>query len=135
MAIRTLWCDAGQHKWERESQRGRQPINCPDHKEVVVKTKDQLNPLDKARQVKQERKNTAWQMLKEEAQSVLDDPKMDPRGFYGPADGRYATVGRINYIIDAIDNKGSRLPHEITDLENMLKRILKNPFSSAGHLL
>lgn len=26
-----LWCEAGQHKWNRLSQRGRKPISCPDH--------------------------------------------------------------------------------------------------------
>lgn len=27
----TLWCEVGQHEWERESQRGRRPTSCPEH--------------------------------------------------------------------------------------------------------
>jgi ribosomal protein L39E len=139
MTIRTLWCEAGQHEWEREMQRGRQPVNCPDHKNdeiPVTKTDDNLTPLDKARLAKKQRKNSAWQVLKNQAQDVLDNPKMDPRAFYGPSDGRHATLRRITYIIDVIDNNDDeRLPHEIADLEGMLKKILQNPFTSSGHLL
>lgn len=139
MATKTLWCEAGQHEWEREAQRGRQPVNCPNHKneEVpVTKVNDGLTPLDKARLAKKQRKNSAWQVLKKQAEDVLNSPKMDPRTFYGPSDGRYATVRRINYIINAIDNNdGERQPNEIADLEGMLKKILQNPFTSSGHLL
>src|SRR5690606_9367545 len=27
----TLLCQAGQHYWERPAQRGRPPVNCPEH--------------------------------------------------------------------------------------------------------
>lgn len=36
MATTTLYCQAGDHDWERESQRGRKPHSCPDHQEVEV---------------------------------------------------------------------------------------------------
>lgn len=26
-----LYCQAGDHNWERQSQRGRKPHSCPDH--------------------------------------------------------------------------------------------------------
>jgi len=29
---RTLWCERGQHHWERPATRGRLPRNCPDHR-------------------------------------------------------------------------------------------------------
>ena len=28
---RLLWCEGGQHEWTRPSQRGRLPVNCPEH--------------------------------------------------------------------------------------------------------
>jgi hypothetical protein len=28
----TLFCEEGQHSWERERRRGKAPKNCPDHK-------------------------------------------------------------------------------------------------------
>lgn len=31
MNMRTLHCEIGDHDWERESQRGRLPRNCPTH--------------------------------------------------------------------------------------------------------
>lgn len=137
MTMRTLWCEAGQHEWEREAKRGRQPINCPEHQdEKIVLGDNKLSPLDKARLVKKERKNSAWQALKKQAEAVLDDPRMDTKSFSGHSDGRYATIRRINYIINTIDNNnGERPQNEIADLENMLKKILQNPFTSSGHLL
>lgn len=30
-----LFCINGQHKWEREAKRGRKPLNCPEHSEVI----------------------------------------------------------------------------------------------------
>jgi hypothetical protein len=29
-----LWCEEGEHHWYRESQRGRLPTNCPEHRPV-----------------------------------------------------------------------------------------------------
>lgn len=30
-SYKKLWCEAGAHEWERLSQRGRLPLNCPNH--------------------------------------------------------------------------------------------------------
>lgn len=32
----TLHCESGDHPWERPSQRGRKPRNCPTHSELPV---------------------------------------------------------------------------------------------------
>ena len=32
----TLYCELGAHHWERETKRGRAPINCPEHQPVKV---------------------------------------------------------------------------------------------------
>jgi hypothetical protein len=37
MKTRTLHCKLGNHDWSRESQKGRLPINCPEHQPVVEK--------------------------------------------------------------------------------------------------
>jgi hypothetical protein len=39
MTTTTLFCEAGQHNWERESQRGRKPFNCPEHASAAPKVK------------------------------------------------------------------------------------------------
>lgn len=44
-AIQTLHCQAGNHKWERETKRGRKPVNCPDHAATVV---TEAKPKDKS---------------------------------------------------------------------------------------
>ena len=31
MSMVTLHCQAGDHDWERQSQRGRKPHSCPEH--------------------------------------------------------------------------------------------------------
>jgi hypothetical protein len=31
LTMETLFCEIGQHEWERESKRGRKPSNCPEH--------------------------------------------------------------------------------------------------------
>jgi len=58
----TLWCQAGKHEWERQSQRGRRPLNCPEHSveadttgASVEKIKGNLDALEKARAVKVQR--------------------------------------------------------------------------------
>lgn len=42
----TLHCEIGNHSWERESQRGRPPKNCPDHQSIKdkIKIKSNINP-------------------------------------------------------------------------------------------
>ncbi len=34
--IETLECKNGKHEWQRTSARGRKPVNCPSHPDVVV---------------------------------------------------------------------------------------------------
>ena len=34
--MRTLFCEKGQHEWERESQRGKLPKNCPEHRLILT---------------------------------------------------------------------------------------------------
>lgn len=34
----TLWCALGQHEWERPRQRGKKPLNCPEHQPVKEST-------------------------------------------------------------------------------------------------
>lgn len=36
MAKETLYCELGNHKWNREATRGRKPTSCPKHKPAVV---------------------------------------------------------------------------------------------------
>lgn len=34
--VTELFCEAGQHTWDRATQRGRQPKNCPDHAHLAT---------------------------------------------------------------------------------------------------
>jgi hypothetical protein len=47
MSIHILFCENGQHSWERESRRGRLPKSCPDHpdeKDIKVTSGAILRP-------------------------------------------------------------------------------------------
>jgi hypothetical protein len=35
MPMVTLHCEVGDHTWERPSQRGRRPVNCPEHSVIT----------------------------------------------------------------------------------------------------
>jgi hypothetical protein len=68
MKTTTLWCEAGKHHWERPSQRGRRPVNCPEHgagpvlvKKIEVrpkKTEQTGDPLAKARAAKEAKRES-----------------------------------------------------------------------------
>lgn len=44
----TLYCQIGDHKWERPRQRGRQPLNCPEHAPVKVQPQIKREPAKAA---------------------------------------------------------------------------------------
>ena len=133
----TLWCEEGQHNWYRQSQRGRKPINCPDHVPDTIEVKgDGLSPLDKARLVKQTRKNSEWEATKMQVDKVINHPRMAPYGGKYSVDARPSTVSTLKYLVQAIDNgRNIRPPHEIIELESMIGKILKDPYNTKGHLL
>lgn len=136
MTMRTLYCEAGDHNWERPSQRGRTPRNCPEHTEVKT-TGSGLSGLDKARQIKAQKRaheEKAWDQRIEE---VINDPRMqvtnpDPYS----VDARRDTPRKLRYIQQQLkSNKANRSQNDIAELEKMREKIMKNPFSSTGHLL
>lgn len=36
MSQQTLYCNNGEHEWQRELKRGRVPTNCPEHKATAT---------------------------------------------------------------------------------------------------
>jgi hypothetical protein len=124
MTTKTLYCEAGQHEWERPAQRGRAPISCPEHKDI--KDPSQLSGLEKARIARQEKRNAAESLMAERVEEVLNSPKM-PLGT--------STPSKLRYIQDQLmNNRSNRNPSDIADLERMRDIILKNPFTRSGHL-
>jgi len=124
MTTKTLYCEAGKHEWTRPAQRGRIPVNCPEHRNA--QTEAQMNGLEKARLVRQEKKNAAEAIMAERVEEILNSPKM-PTGT--------STPSKLRYIQDQLmNNRSNRSPHDIADLERMRDIILKNPFTRSGHL-
>jgi hypothetical protein len=35
--MRTLWCEIGEHEWQRPRQKGKPPHNCPEHNPLTRK--------------------------------------------------------------------------------------------------
>lgn len=46
-----LWCEAGQHTYSRESQRGKRPRNCPEHTESIAAAKPRERSTDHQQRV------------------------------------------------------------------------------------
>ena len=149
MTTKTLYCEAGDHNWERPAQKGRAPRNCPEHQEqkLIVKSKSEpkseprqkksgnLTGLQKAQQQQKAKRNEKEKEWAEKVEAVINDPRMT---YSTPAwgDARGCTVAKLQYIQNQLQfNRHNREPNELADLERMRERIMKNPFSRSGHLL
>lgn len=133
MTMKTLWCEAGQHEWERPAQRGRVPHNCPEHLED--KTERGMNGLEKARIVRAEKKSQKEEEIATKVNEILNDPRMKASGnSISYANPLRETASKLSYIQNQLTNRKDRPPHELADLERMREKILKDPFNHTGHL-
>ena len=135
MTMRTLHCQAGNHEWERPAQKGRVPINCPEHREVKKAPGKKLSGLEVAHAARASKKSAEEKAWAEKVEAVINDPRMqvnspDPYS----TDARKTTVDKLRYIQDQLTNRRDRAQHELADLEKMRARIMADPFSRAGHL-
>lgn len=44
----SIWCEAGEHYWDREPTRGRVPKSCPEHKAQAQPTRRERKIIDRA---------------------------------------------------------------------------------------
>lgn len=137
MTMRTLYCEAGDHEWERPAQRGRTPINCPDHaaEAKAAPSGSSLTGLAKAHAARANRKSQEEKMWAERIEETINDPRMqisnpDP---YKP-DARRETINKLRYIQDQLANRKDRPQNELYDLEKIREKIMKDPFNRTGHL-
>lgn len=135
MTMKTLYCQAGDHTWERPSQRGRTPINCPEHNQEII-NQARLSGLEKANAIRAQRRADEEKVLAARVEEVINDPRMQVNNIdpYKP-DARSATISRLRYIQDQLTNRRDRPQNELADLEKMREKILKDPFNRLGHLL
>src|SRR3954467_8756774 len=85
-----LFCQAGQHFWNRETKRGRKPANCPKHSgpSVVVVTPPAPEPkpvdegrierLEEARAIKEERAHAKLSQVEQAVAKVVDEILANP---------------------------------------------------------
>jgi hypothetical protein len=143
MEMRTLHCKAGNHEWQRPAQKGRVPVDCPEHKTVVelkpkkikkVKTQ-KMSGLEKAQAARRDQRMQKEKEWAKRVENVINDPRMTysmPKW----GDSRQTTVTKLRYIQDQLQNhRKNREKHEIADLEKMREKIMNDPFSRTGHLL
>src|SRR4051794_35698878 len=54
-----LFCEIGQHEWQREKRRGAKPKNCPNHQPVkeTLDPEERIRRQQEGRRVKQEAKD------------------------------------------------------------------------------
>lgn len=86
--MQSLFCEAGQHHWQRQPRRGPKPRNCPDHSggKVVVNVEDaapkaevspkKVEALEKAREVKQQRKSKTEEAVCALVEEILADERL-----------------------------------------------------------
>lgn len=135
MTMRTLHCQAGNHEWQRPAQRGRTPINCPEHTEVKETNGERLSGLEAAHAARASKKFQEEKIWAEKVDAVINDPRMQvnsPNRY--STDARKTTVDKLRYIQDQLTNRRDRPQHELADLEKIREKIMRDPFSSVGHL-
>jgi hypothetical protein len=134
MKTRTLYCKAGEHEWQRPAQKGRAPLNCPEHSEV--KTNNKMSGLDKARAAKASKKVEAEKEWADRVAAVINDHRMtDGLSSYSYTDARHTTITKLQYIQNQLsNNRENREPTDISMLEDMREKIMRDPFNRSGHL-
>lgn len=72
-----LWCERGEHHWDRISVRGKRPKSCPDHKPVL--TPEHLSKMQDGRMLKAkaERERKIGDILSGKRCSCGIEPSMD----------------------------------------------------------
>jgi hypothetical protein len=140
MTMKTLHCQAGNHEWQRAAQRGRLPLNCPEHTEEKVITGTSapvtITGIQAAHAAKANKKSQEEQEWSERVESVIRDPRMTvsvPDRY--STDARPHTVSKLRYIQDQLTNhRAERSHNDLADLEKMRAKIMQDPFSRSGHL-
>ena len=131
--MKTLHCEAGNHEWQRPAQRGRIPINCPEH--IEVKTNSGLSGIEAAHAARVSKKTEEEKIWAEKVDTVINDPRMAETSFDPHStDARKHTVSKLLYIQDQLNNHRYRPHNELADLEKIREKIMENPFSRTGHL-
>jgi hypothetical protein len=136
MTMKTLHCQAGNHEWQRAAQRGRTPLNCPEHTEEKVITSSGVSGIEAAHAAKANKKSQEEREWSERVESVIRDPRMTvsvPDRY--STDARPHTASKLRYIQDQLTNhRAERSHNDLADLEKMRAKIMQDPFSRSGHL-
>lgn len=112
----TLHCQAGNHEWERPSQRGRRPVNCPEHMDAVVtpsapkdeeaKVQARIRALELARQAKADN-IVARERERDEARArIREDAKVRITKVEAELSKAMNEEQKLFAKIDALDLKG-----------------------------
>lgn len=86
----TLWCENGEHNWERPRQRGRKPTSCPEHT-VQVEVGERMAKVQEKRITDWAEIDAIWHKLDESARRRLTYVRDRLNEVYGkpdPADER-----------------------------------------------
>ena len=133
--MKTLHCQAGNHEWQRTAQRGRTPLNCPEHTEEKTIAGVSVSGIEAAHAARVSKKSEEERIWSERIEAAINDPRMivtspDPYS----TDARKSTVSKLQYIQDQLNNHRDRPHNELADLEKIREKIMKNPFLRTGHL-
>lgn len=112
----TLYCEAGKHEWDRPSQRGRRPINCPEHTDAVVtpstpkneeaKVQARIRALELARQAKADNIAARERERDEARNRAREDAKVRITKVEAELSKAMDEEQKLFAKIDALDTKG-----------------------------
>lgn len=133
--MKTLWCEAGKHEWQRESKRGRSPLSCPEHRDDALHSK-RMSGLEKARIAKQKIKTETEKEWAARVETVINNPAMLMNINKISMDARPSTRDKLIYIQEQLTKyRNQRTPSDINNLEKMREKIMEDPYNITGHLL
>lgn len=69
--MQSLWCQTGNHEWQRPSQRGRKPTHCPEHPPAVPE-KRVMTQAQRVKAMHEGRKRKASERAQGAVQRVKD---------------------------------------------------------------
>lgn len=119
----TLWCTTGEHNWERPSQRGKRPLNCPDH----APQKAPSAPLPPEERVARMHEAKAQKIEERKQKNTAEEEIL-----YGHLD---AEEQRMISYIDRQVNSGVRNDSDVTLLTTRRKDILRGVRNRIGRVV
>lgn len=120
----TLYCEAGKHEWERPAQRGRKPLNCPEHAAPKPTTDGpKLSPEERLEKARAAKIKKAEERRVAEEKAKKAEAKAKAKQF---AEELPKKVEEYNKLLDKTKKLNSKeeISHAFNKLDNLQRAII-----------